>query len=148
MLTPDTHARQEQGPRLPVARGGFLPRRPRCGGWALYLNLRPARPQLPRDVYGSEGIKRFVSTCWVAFSDLKVTVEIQLAEEDKIVTRWTARGTHSGAFLGLAPTHQEKAVSGIGFDRVVAAASMRRGSATILSPGRCSTAGSSTAVPP
>lgn len=86
--------------------GGFLPRRPRCGGWALYLNLRPARPQLPRDVYGSsEGIKRYVSTYWVAFSDLKVTVEVQLAEEDKIVTRWTARGTHSGEFLGLAPTH-------------------------------------------
>ena len=56
-------------------------------------------------MYGSEGIKRYVSTYRVAFSDLKVTVEVQLAEEDKIVTRWTARGTHSGEFLGLAPTH-------------------------------------------
>jgi hypothetical protein len=83
MLTPHTN----RGPRLPVARGGFLPWRPRCGGWALYLKLRPARPQLPRDVYGSEGIKRYVSTYRVAFSDLKVTVEVQLAEEDKIVTR-------------------------------------------------------------
>ena len=100
-------------------------------------------PSFPRVVYGSEGIKRYVCTYRVAFSDLEVTVEVQLAEEDKIVTRCTARGTHSGEFLGLAPTHQEKAVSGIGFDRVVAAASMRRGSATILSPGR-----RSTAVPP
>jgi steroid delta-isomerase-like uncharacterized protein len=105
-------------------------------------------PSFPRDVYGSEGIKRYVCTYRVAFSDLEVTVEVQLAEEDKIVTRWTARGPHSGEFLGLAPTHQEKAVSGIGFDRVVAAASMRRGSATILSPGRRSTAGTSTAGPP
>ena len=76
-------------------------------------------PSFPRDVYGPEGIKRYVSTYRVAFSDLKVTVEDQLAEEDKVVTRWTARGTHSGEFLGLTPTRQEVAVSGIEFDRVV-----------------------------
>jgi predicted ester cyclase len=69
-------------------------------------------------VYGPEGIKRYVSTYRVAFSDLKVTVEDQLAEADKVVTRWTARGTHSGEFLGLAPTRQEIAVSSIEFDRV------------------------------
>jgi predicted ester cyclase len=56
-------------------------------------------PSFPRDVYGSEGIKRYVCTYRVAFSDLEVTVEIQLAEEDKIITRWTARGTHSGELL-------------------------------------------------
>ena len=75
-------------------------------------------PSFLRDVYGPEGIRRYVSTYRVAFSDLKVTVEDQLAEEDKVVTRWTARGTHSGEFLGLAPTRQEIAVSGIEFDRV------------------------------
>src|SRR5215211_2738134 len=75
-------------------------------------------PSFPRDVYGPEGIKRYVSTYRVAFSDLEVTVQDQLAEEDKVVTRWTARGTHSGEFLGLAPTRQEIAVSSIEFDRV------------------------------
>jgi predicted ester cyclase len=70
-------------------------------------------------VYGPEGIKRYVSVYRVALPDLEVTVEDQLAEGDKIVTRWTTRGTHSGEFLGLAPTRQEIAVSGIEFDRVV-----------------------------
>ena len=76
-------------------------------------------PSFPLDVYGTEGVKHYVSAYCVAFPDLEVTVEDQLAEEDKVVTRWTARGTHSGKFLGLAPTRQEIAVSGIEFDRVV-----------------------------
>jgi steroid delta-isomerase-like uncharacterized protein len=75
-------------------------------------------PSFPRDVYGPEGIKRYVSVYRVALPDLEVTVEDQLAEGDKIVTRWTASGTHSGEFLGLAPTRQEIAVSSIEFDRV------------------------------
>jgi predicted ester cyclase len=70
-------------------------------------------------VYGPEGIKPHVSVYRVALTKLEVTVEDQLAEVDKIVTRWTAHGTHSGEFLGLAPTRQEIAVSGIEFDRVV-----------------------------
>jgi len=61
-------------------------------------------PSFPRDVYGSEGIKRYVCTYRVAFSDLEVTVEVQLAEEDKLITRWTARGTHSGELLGPSVT--------------------------------------------
>jgi steroid delta-isomerase-like uncharacterized protein len=76
-------------------------------------------PSFPRDVHGPEGIKRYVLVYRGAFPDLKVTVEDQLAEEDKVVTRWTARGTHSGEFLGLAPTRQEIEVSGIEFDRVI-----------------------------
>lgn len=75
-------------------------------------------PSYPRDVHGPEGVKRYVSAYRAAFSELDVTVEDQFAEEDKVVTRWTARGTHSGEFLGLEPTHQEIAVSGIEFDRV------------------------------
>jgi steroid delta-isomerase-like uncharacterized protein len=76
-------------------------------------------PSFPLDLYGPEGVKHYVSAYRVAFPDFEVTVEDQLAEEDKVVTRWTARGTHSGKFLGLAPTRQEIAVSGIEFDRVV-----------------------------
>jgi steroid delta-isomerase-like uncharacterized protein len=76
-------------------------------------------PSFLRDVHGPEGIKRYVSAYRDAFPDLEVTVEDQLAGEDKVVTRWTVRGTHSGEFLGLAPTHQEITVSGIEFDRVV-----------------------------
>jgi steroid delta-isomerase-like uncharacterized protein len=77
-------------------------------------------PSFLQNVHGPEGIKRYVSAYRDAFPDLEVTVEDQLAREDKVVTRWTAQGTHSGEFLGLAPTGQEIRVSGIEFDRIVA----------------------------
>ena len=70
-------------------------------------------------MHGPEGIRRYVTAYRAAFADLQVTLEDQLAEEDKVVTRWTLRGTHSGEFLGLAPTGDEVKVSGIEFDRIV-----------------------------
>ncbi len=75
-------------------------------------------PSFPHDVHGPRGIKRYVTAYRAAFPDLRVTVEDQLAEEDKVVTRWTLRGTHSGEFLGLAPSGDEVTVSGIEFDRM------------------------------
>jgi len=76
-------------------------------------------PSFLHDVHGLKGIRRYVSAYRAAFPDLEVTVEDQLAEEDRVVTRWTARGTHSGEFSGLAPTRQEVTVTGIEFDRMV-----------------------------
>ena len=70
-------------------------------------------------MHGPAGIKRYVTAYRIAFPNLEVDVEDQLAEGDNVVTRWTVRGTHSGEFLGLAPTGDEVAVSGIEFDRVV-----------------------------
>lgn len=32
------------------------------------------------------------------FPNLHLTVEDQIAEHDMVVTRWTARGTHTGEF--------------------------------------------------
>jgi steroid delta-isomerase-like uncharacterized protein len=75
-------------------------------------------PSFPHDVHGSEGIKSYVTAYRFAFPNLEVDVEDQLAEEDKVVTRWTVRGTHSGEFLGLSPTGDEVTVSGIEFDRI------------------------------
>jgi len=75
-------------------------------------------PSFPNDVHGPEGIKRYVTAYRAAFPDLQVAVEDQLAEGDKVVTRWMVRGTHSGEFLGLAPTGDEVTVSGIEFDRM------------------------------
>jgi steroid delta-isomerase-like uncharacterized protein len=82
------------------------------------LNYALHDPSFPHDVHGPEGIKRYVTAYRAAFPDLQITVEDQLAEEDKVVTRWTIRGTHSGEFLGLAPTGEEVTVSGIEFDRI------------------------------
>jgi len=39
-----------------------------------------------------------------AFPDLTATVDEQLAEGDRVMTRVTLRGTHTGDLLGLPPT--------------------------------------------
>ena len=76
-------------------------------------------PSFPEEVHSFGGIKRYVGAYRAAFPDLQVSVEDQVAEADTVATRWAARGTHWGEFLGIAPTGDEVAVSGIEFDRIV-----------------------------
>jgi steroid delta-isomerase-like uncharacterized protein len=51
-----------------------------------------------------EAFKRFFSGILRAFPDLRVTMEDQIAERDKVVTRKTFRGTHSGELWGIPPS--------------------------------------------
>jgi steroid delta-isomerase-like uncharacterized protein len=71
------------------------------------------------DIVGREGARQYVAALRTGFPDLHVTVEDQIAEGDMVVTRWTARGTHSGPFQGLAPTGQRACVAGTDIDRIV-----------------------------
>ena len=41
---------------------------------------------------------------WASFPDAYHTVEQQIAAGDVVATRATVRGTHQGAFMGVAPT--------------------------------------------
>jgi predicted ester cyclase len=52
-----------------------------------------------------------------AVPDLTYTVVDQVAEGDKVVTRYTASGTHQGEFFGVAPTGNRIEMSGIQVDR-------------------------------
>jgi steroid delta-isomerase-like uncharacterized protein len=76
-------------------------------------------PSFPNEVYGPEGVKRYVTAYRSAFPDARFVVEDQIAQGEKVVSRWSARGTHQGEFLGIAPTGQEVTVTGIEFDHVV-----------------------------
>ena len=40
-----------------------------------------------------------------AFPDLRSTVDDMIVEGDKLVLRWTIRGTHKGEFLGVPPSN-------------------------------------------
>jgi predicted ester cyclase len=53
-----------------------------------------------------------------AFPDYHVSIEEQIAEADKVVTCYTARGTQQGELMGLSPTGKEVSVTGIDIDRV------------------------------
>ena len=47
-----------------------------------------------------------------AFPDLRVTIEDQVAEGDKVATCWTVRGTHHGEMMGGAPTGNQLTFTG------------------------------------
>ena len=73
------------------------------------------RPPVPP---GPEGYKQFVTLYRNAFPDWHAAVEDQIAEGDKVVTRWHGRGTHQGDFLGIPATGKQVAVTGITINRI------------------------------
>jgi steroid delta-isomerase-like uncharacterized protein len=75
-------------------------------------------PAVPEEVRGPEGIKQYVSMYRSAYPDTHFTVEDQIAEGDRVVTRWTGQGTQQGELMGISPTDNQVTVTGIEFDRV------------------------------
>ena len=69
------------------------------------------------EVRGANTIKQEIEYFRNAVPDLTYTVEDQMAEGDKVVTRYTATGTHQGEFFGVAPTGKRIEMSGIQIDR-------------------------------
>ena len=63
-----------------------------------------ARGPEPQRVSGPEGIKQAVTLFRTAFPDLTYSVEEEMAERDLVMTRFSARGTNLGPFLGHKPT--------------------------------------------
>jgi steroid delta-isomerase-like uncharacterized protein len=70
------------------------------------------------EVRGLEGFKGLVSSYRAGLPDLRIPIEDLIAEGDRVVTRWTAYGTHQGELLGNAPTGNQATVTGILVDRV------------------------------
>lgn len=54
-----------------------------------------------------EALKRALAGRRVAFTDIHVTVEDQVAEGEKVSTRRTWRATHRGPYRGVAPTGKQ-----------------------------------------
>ena len=79
-----------------------------------YVSHQPDGSVLQR---GPEDVKRFMGEFRSAFPDFHTTIEDQIAEGDRVATRWTMRGTHEGEFRGIAPTGKQITVTGIGIFR-------------------------------
>ena len=73
---------------------------------------------LPEPIVGIEGAKASISGYRDAFPDLHIKIEEQIAEGEYVTTRWSARGTHEGDLLGIAPTGKQATVTGITIDRI------------------------------
>ena len=75
-------------------------------------------PSVPGGKFtGPEGMRQFLQIYRGAFPDVRITVDDQIAEGDKVVTRWTATGTHKGALMGIAPTNKFATVTGVDIER-------------------------------
>jgi steroid delta-isomerase-like uncharacterized protein len=72
-----------------------------------------------QEIRGLEQAKQFVTTYNSAFPDLNATVEDVIAEGDKVVTRWTIRGTHQGEIEEFGPpTGRQAELQGITIHRI------------------------------
>ena len=65
-----------------------------------YLNHNAIPGQKP----GLEGFKETIASIRRAFPDLRFTIDDQVAEGDRVATRYTVYGTHRGEFMGVAAT--------------------------------------------
>ena len=63
-----------------------------------------------------EGYKQFVTMSRTALPNFHTTIEDMIAEGDKVVQRFTARGTHKGEFMGIPPTGKQVTITGIAID--------------------------------
>ena len=69
------------------------------------------------DLRGIEAHKERVHAYRTAMPDLEVVFDDLIATGDKVVSRWTARGTNDGELLGMPPTGKRVEITGISIDR-------------------------------
>ena len=74
-------------------------------------------PYDPHGGQGLDGMKRTIQLNRTAFPDMRLVVEDQIAEGDKVVTRWRGEMTHLGELGGAPPSGKRVTISGITIDR-------------------------------
>lgn len=62
---------------------------------------------------GRADLKARVGAILDAFNPVRFTLEDMVAEGDRVVVRWTQKGTHSGNFMGIPPTGKQYTIAGI-----------------------------------
>jgi len=72
----------------------------------------------PEDARGPEGAKETARMFRDAFPDVQLSIEDQVAEGDKVVTRWIGSGIHQGELMRIAPTGNQVRVNGITISRI------------------------------
>jgi predicted ester cyclase len=80
-----------------------------------HVNHDPTLPDIPP---GPEGQKQIVNLYRAAFTNAHIAIEEQLAEGDRVATRWTGSGTHQGELMGVAPTGNQVTITGITINRI------------------------------
>jgi len=71
----------------------------------------------PRDIEGPEHFKQFVALHGALTSELSFSIEDQIAEGDRVATRWTATTTANSGLLSAPGEGQQIKVTGISIHR-------------------------------
>jgi steroid delta-isomerase-like uncharacterized protein len=73
---------------------------------------------LPGQGPGLQGLKDVLRGMSAAFPDMHWTIQEQIAEGDKVLSRFEWTGTHRGIFLGVPATNRPVTVWGMVIDRL------------------------------
>jgi predicted ester cyclase len=68
---------------------------------------------------GLSGFQEMMREARIAFPDIRWSVEEQMTDGDRVLTRFEWTGTHRAPFLGIDPTGRKVTVWGMVIDRVV-----------------------------
>jgi predicted ester cyclase len=81
-----------------------------------YVDHNP--PPFPGLSSGIEGARQAFTYALNAFSEFRHEIEDQYADGDRVITRLTGYGKHTGEFLGIPPTGKEVKMEGIAIHRI------------------------------
>ena len=71
------------------------------------------------DAHGLEAARETIETQLKSFSAVRFTIHDLVGEGDKVATRWTLTGIHTGESFGLPATHKRFTFGGTRIDRFI-----------------------------
>jgi predicted ester cyclase len=86
--------------------------------WEKYNVPTYVRHNVSMDLNLEQQIQHAIAL-WAGFPDLINRPDAMVAEGDEVWVRYTARGTHTGPFRGIAPTGRRVVIKGIEIHRIV-----------------------------
>lgn len=76
-------------------------------------------PIMPQVVRGTKTFRKVMEKFRSAFPDSALQIEEEIAEDDKVVIRWSFSGTNQGSLLGISATGKKVKWTGITIYRIV-----------------------------
>lgn len=67
----------------------------------------------PEDIVGVEDMKKFLGFFFDAFPDLNITIDEMVVAGNRLVQRWTLKGTNTGSMGDMPPTGKTVELSGV-----------------------------------
>ena len=69
-------------------------------------------------IRGPGGLKRFAAMFQLVFPDIYFTIEDQIAEKNKVATRWRVSATQQGELMGIPPRGEVIALMGVSIQHI------------------------------